>query len=152
MKTQAIVPAELDFNADGIPCSAAYGDIYHPACGAAVQANHVFVGGSDLPRRWQGRDSFVILETGFGLGSNFVATWNAWRHDPSACQRLHFISIESSPLRGDALRSLWRDPACSRSPRGTRCRRHWRETAPESRRSYFPVSSLSQEFPTAFCK
>src|SRR5258705_3277412 len=113
MKTQAIVPAELDFNADGIPCSAAYGDIHHPAWGAAVQANHVFVGGSDLPRRWQGRDSFVSLEPGFGLGSNFVATWNAWRHDPSACQRLHFISIESSPLRGDALRSLWRDPSYS---------------------------------------
>ena len=35
--------------------------------------------GNGLPGRWAGRDRFVVLETGFGLGLNFLATWRAWR-------------------------------------------------------------------------
>jgi tRNA 5-methylaminomethyl-2-thiouridine biosynthesis bifunctional protein len=40
----------------------------------------------------------VILETGFGLGNNFLATWASWRQDPAACRHLVFISIEKHPL------------------------------------------------------
>ena len=54
--------------------------------------------GNDLPGRWQERDRFVIVETGFGLGNNFLATWAAWRSDPRRCRRLVFISIEKHPL------------------------------------------------------
>ena len=42
----------------------------------------------------RGRDRFVVLETGFGLGNNFLATWAAWRADPRRCRQLHFVSIE----------------------------------------------------------
>ncbi|KNZ31500.1 MAG: hypothetical protein AD742_15950 [Methylibium sp. NZG] len=62
------------------------------------QATHVFIAGNGLPQRWRGRERFVVLETGFGLGHNFLATWDAWRHDARACRQLHFISIEPHPL------------------------------------------------------
>jgi len=91
-------PAHLEFNPDGTPFSAVYGDVYHTASGGPAQARHVFLGGNDLPRRWQGRDRFVIVETGFGLGLNFLATWQAWRSDPQRCRRLHFVSIEKHPF------------------------------------------------------
>ena len=91
-------PARLEFNADGTPFSAAYGDVYHSAHGGPEQSRHVFIGGNDLPARWQGRERFVILETGFGLGLNFLATWQAWRDDPQRCARLHFVSIEKHPF------------------------------------------------------
>lgn len=81
------------------PYSPDYGDIYHPPAGAWQQARKVFMTGNGLPGRWQGRDRFVILETGFGLGNNFLATWAAWRQDPQRCDRLFFISIEKHPLR-----------------------------------------------------
>lgn len=86
--------------ADGreVPYSAQYGDVYHAAAGARAQAEHVFLKGNDLPARWQKRDRFVILETGFGLGNNFLATWMAWRRDAHRCTRLVFISIEKHPL------------------------------------------------------
>jgi len=45
----------------------------------AIPARHVFLRGNDLPARWQGRERFVVLETGFGLGNNFLAAWQAWR-------------------------------------------------------------------------
>ena len=95
---EKILPARLEFAPDGTPYSAAFGDIYHSADGGPGQARHVFLGGNDLPGRWQGRDRFVILETGFGLGLNFLATWQAWRDDPQRCRRLHFVALEKHPF------------------------------------------------------
>lgn len=91
-------PAHLEFTPDGTPFSAAYGDVYHSAHGGPAQARHVFLAGNDLPQRWQNKHRFVILETGFGLGLNFLATWQAWRNDPQRCRRLHFISFEKHPF------------------------------------------------------
>lgn len=99
--------AELTFNADGVPYSTLYEDIYHSAAGAWQQAEHVFLKGNQLPERWAGCTQFVILETGFGLGTNFLATWAAWSQDPQRCQKLHFVSIEKHPLRQHDLRQAW---------------------------------------------
>jgi tRNA 5-methylaminomethyl-2-thiouridine biosynthesis bifunctional protein len=63
----------------------------------------VFLEGNGLPARWQGRDAFVVLETGFGLGLNFLATWEAWRGDPARPRRLHFVSVEARPLAREDL-------------------------------------------------
>jgi tRNA 5-methylaminomethyl-2-thiouridine biosynthesis bifunctional protein len=104
MNTQPIVTAVLSFNGDGTPFSNAYQDIYHPRAGAFTQARHVFLAGNELPLRWQQRERFVVLETGFGLGNNFLATWQAWRDDPARCQRLVFISVEQSPLSATDMR------------------------------------------------
>lgn len=58
----------------------------------------MFLRGNGLPGRWQGRDQFVILETGFGLGANFLQTWAAWQDDPQRCRHLFFVSLEEHPL------------------------------------------------------
>ena len=108
MKTEPLIPAELQWRDDGVPFSPLYGDIYHPASGALQQARHVFLGGNGLPDRWMGREHFVVLETGFGLGNNFLATWAAWRAS-GAAGRLHFISVEAHPLRAEDLARVPRD-------------------------------------------
>lgn len=108
MSYQRIVPAELAFAGDGTPYSAAYDDIYHSADGGLEQARHVFLGGNDLPAAWQGHERFVVLETGFGLGLNFLATWQAWHDDPQRCARLHFVSVEKHPFRREDLAALHR--------------------------------------------
>ena len=95
---EVLQPARLEFDPEGTPWSAAYGDVYHSVHGGQAQARHVFIAGNDLPQRWQNRDRFVILETGFGLGLNFLTTWQSWRDDPLACRRLHFISFEKHPF------------------------------------------------------
>ncbi|MDT8998934.1 FAD-dependent 5-carboxymethylaminomethyl-2-thiouridine(34) oxidoreductase MnmC [Paucibacter sp. APW11] len=103
MKTQPIVPARVDFSDALAPQSPDYGDVYHSRAGAFGQAQHVFLAGNGLPERWRGRPRFVILETGFGLGNNFLATWAAWKADPQASAQLIFISIEKHPLSRDDL-------------------------------------------------
>lgn len=85
--------------APGVPYSPVYDDLYHAAAGAAEQTQYVFLRGNGLPGRWQGRQQFVIVETGFGLGNNFLQTWAAWRQDPQRCRHLFFVSIEKHPLR-----------------------------------------------------
>ena len=111
MKTAPVVAGRIERDADGLPRSPDFGDVYHPRQGALAQARHVFLRGNDLPSRWRGRGRFVVLETGFGLGNNFLAAWNAWRDDPERCTQLHFISIEARPLRRHDLAALARDPA-----------------------------------------
>jgi len=101
-----IVPATLAFDASGNPFSAQFSDIYHSADSAAGQARHVFLRGNDLPARWAGARVFAIVETGFGIGLNFLATWQAWRDDPRRCARLHFVSIERWPFAQADLATL----------------------------------------------
>jgi tRNA 5-methylaminomethyl-2-thiouridine biosynthesis bifunctional protein len=93
-----LVPARLSLAPDGTPVSEIYGDVYHSAGGGHTQARHVFLAGNGLPARWRGRDSFAILETGFGLGLNFLATWLAWRNDSRRCRTLRFVSLEKHPF------------------------------------------------------
>jgi tRNA 5-methylaminomethyl-2-thiouridine biosynthesis bifunctional protein len=105
VKTHPVTPAHIEFGngADEPPRAPDFDDLYHPRVGAAVQAEHVFLGGNGLPGRWAGRRQFTILETGFGLGNNFLATWDGWRRDPSRCERLFFVSIERHPPRREDL-------------------------------------------------
>ncbi|MBX3608066.1 MAG: FAD-dependent 5-carboxymethylaminomethyl-2-thiouridine(34) oxidoreductase MnmC [Piscinibacter sp.] len=99
----------LQWDEHGLPRSAEYGDVYHPRAGALQQARHVFLASNGLPQRWAGRDHFVVLETGFGLGNNFLATWQAWREDPQRSARLHFVSVERHPVTRDELAAVPRD-------------------------------------------
>jgi tRNA 5-methylaminomethyl-2-thiouridine biosynthesis bifunctional protein len=109
VKTGPIVPGRLDRDTDGLPRSPEFDDRYHPRQGALAQARQVFLAGNGLPGRWRGRERFVVLETGFGLGNNFLATWQAWRDDPARPERLHFISIEGRPLPREVLAAEPRD-------------------------------------------
>jgi tRNA 5-methylaminomethyl-2-thiouridine biosynthesis bifunctional protein len=97
-------PAEIEFGDDGTPRSPRYDDVYHSADSGPGQARHVFLGGNALPGRWAGRRDFTILELGFGLGVNFLATWRAWRDDPARPRTLHYVAIDRHPPAPDALR------------------------------------------------
>lgn len=109
MSAHRLVPATLKLQ-DGIPYADAYGDVYHCAEGGLEQARHVFLYGNGLPQRWQGRRSFVILDTGFGPGLSFLATWQAWRDDPARSGQLHYVAIEEHPFAVsdlEKLHALW---------------------------------------------
>jgi tRNA 5-methylaminomethyl-2-thiouridine biosynthesis bifunctional protein len=145
VKYVPLVAAELAFDGNGIPYAPAYGDVYHTADGGLEQARHVFLGGNDLPARWQGRETFTILETGFGLGLNFLAAWQAWRDDPQRCARLHFVSVEKHPFSAADLARLhaaWPELA----PLAAELRAQWLLLMPGLHRLHFGPVTLTLAF------
>jgi tRNA 5-methylaminomethyl-2-thiouridine biosynthesis bifunctional protein len=102
----SIYPAVLAFDASGAPCSTEFGDIYHSRQSGPGQAQHVFLHGNDLPARWQHERVFTIVETGFGIGLNFLVTWQAWQADATRCGHLHFVAIERHPFSRRDLETL----------------------------------------------
>jgi tRNA 5-methylaminomethyl-2-thiouridine biosynthesis bifunctional protein len=101
----AVVPGRFELR-DATPYSPVFGDVYHSAAGGLAQVQHVFLHGNGLPQRWAKRERFVILETGFGFGLNFLATWRAWKADPARPRRLHYVAIEKHPFTLGDLRAL----------------------------------------------
>ena len=97
---------------DGTPRSPRFRGIFRPATGGLEQARHVFLDGCGLPRAWAGRAQWRVLEAGFGLGLNFLATWHAWRSDPQRAELLHYAAVEAWPVTiEDLLRSVATYPA-----------------------------------------
>lgn len=103
MKTGAVRPARIEWDAAGTPHACDFGDAYPAPADALRRARHVYLAGNDLPQRWAGRAHFTVLETGFGLGHNFIATWDAWQRDPARSQWLHYVAVEGHPPAPDDL-------------------------------------------------
>jgi tRNA 5-methylaminomethyl-2-thiouridine biosynthesis bifunctional protein len=101
-----------DGTAGGTPFSPRFGDRYRSELGGLEQARDVFLKGCGLPALWAGQQQWRILETGFGLGLNFLVTWQAWKDDPLRPRMLHFVSTEAWPASAeDVLRSATTHPA-----------------------------------------
>ncbi len=97
--------AKLEWR-DGQPYSTQYDDIYYSRADGREESEYVFLKHNGLPERWRGVERFIIAETGFGTGLNFVLTVKQWlNHAPdSAC--LHYIGIEKHPVSPDDIRRM----------------------------------------------
>ena len=92
-----------DGTASGAPYSPRFGDRYRGELGGINQARDVFLAGCGLPEAWGGQTQWRILETGFGLGLNFLVTWQAWKADSRRPRMLHFVSTEAFPASAEDL-------------------------------------------------
>ncbi|WP_449557131.1 bifunctional tRNA (5-methylaminomethyl-2-thiouridine)(34)-methyltransferase MnmD/FAD-dependent 5-carboxymethylaminomethyl-2-thiouridine(34) oxidoreductase MnmC [Huaxiibacter chinensis] len=122
MKQNAIQPANLEFNAEGTPVSRDFDDVYFSNDNGLEETRYVFLEGNHLTDRFptHSRDIFVVAESGFGTGLNFLTLWQAFdqfraAHPDATLKRLHFISFEKFPLTVEDL---------------TLAHQHWPELAP----------------------
>ncbi|MCU6213480.1 bifunctional tRNA (5-methylaminomethyl-2-thiouridine)(34)-methyltransferase MnmD/FAD-dependent 5-carboxymethylaminomethyl-2-thiouridine(34) oxidoreductase MnmC [Enterobacter bugandensis] len=111
MKQNAIQPANLEFNAEGTPVSRDFDDVYFSNDNGLEETRYVFLEGNQLSARFPAhpRSLFVVAESGFGTGLNFLTLWQAFdrfraAHPEATLQRLHFISFEKFPLTAHDLR------------------------------------------------
>ncbi len=77
-----------------------------------------------LSARWAGREQFTILETGFGAGDLFLATWAQWRREAGPAARLFYIALESRLLPEADLRAVHLQKA-ELEPLGLLLRQQW---------------------------
>ena len=89
--------AQLEWN-NGTPYSPEFGDVYYSESSGIEETLHVFLRQNQLPQRWQQAERFVIAETGFGTGLNFIVTMKTWLQSSADTACLHFISIEKHPV------------------------------------------------------
>ncbi len=82
------------------PTSTRFGDIYFSPEDGLAETRHVFLDGTGLLDLWheRPRGGFVVGETGFGTGLNFLAVWDLWRRHGPKHGWLHFISVEGFPM------------------------------------------------------
>jgi tRNA 5-methylaminomethyl-2-thiouridine biosynthesis bifunctional protein len=89
---------DAHFDDDGRLTSTLYGDIYFSGDGVS-ETEHVFVLGNDLVERFKATTgTFVIGETGFGTGLNFLVAAQCFSRHAPAGARLVFVSTEQHPL------------------------------------------------------
>lgn len=88
----------MDTSTKGAPRSKEFDDVYFSAQDGLEETRHVFLASNHLPERFNAADRFVIGETGFGTGLNFLAVWKLFEQHKHDDQKLHFISFEKFPL------------------------------------------------------
>ncbi|WP_242387987.1 bifunctional tRNA (5-methylaminomethyl-2-thiouridine)(34)-methyltransferase MnmD/FAD-dependent 5-carboxymethylaminomethyl-2-thiouridine(34) oxidoreductase MnmC [Kosakonia cowanii] len=135
MKHTAIQTANLEFNAEGTPVSRDFDDVYFSNDNGLEETRYVFLGGNGFQTRFpeHSRKLFIVAESGFGTGLNFLTLWQAFaafraEHPDATLERLHFISFEKFPLTRDDLQ---------------KAHAHWQELAPFA-------GQLQAQWPQAF--
>jgi len=105
LKKPVITAPKLRFEQDGSPFSEQFNDIYFDSASGYQQSEQVFIIGNNITERIkQAKVNFVIGETGFGTGLNFLLTLQAYQKlqqsspDNHQSKKLNFISIEKYPL------------------------------------------------------
>lgn len=111
---QTLNHAELNWDENQLPISQAFDDVYFSKASGLDETRYVFLQHNRLPERWQepefSQRPFVIAETGFGTGLNFLCAWQAFEEFAPKDARLHFVSVEKFPLSFNDLRQsleLW---------------------------------------------
>ena len=105
MMDEPILPSPLlSLSQNKAPRSNRFDDTYYDDENGLNESRHVFLGGCLLPQGWQNHRQFVICETGFGTGLNFLSAWHLWRQTSPNTSLLHFISVEGFPLSRSEMR------------------------------------------------
>lgn len=126
-----LTPAQLSWNGD-TPEATQFGDIYFSRENGLEESRYVFLDGNKLKERWlqlPEKSTFVIGETGFGTGLNFLLAWQQWQQTAPTDAQLFFISTELFPLTRDDLEralSFWPELA----PFSTQLLQHYPSLTP----------------------
>jgi tRNA 5-methylaminomethyl-2-thiouridine biosynthesis bifunctional protein len=106
-----IKSANIHFNANGTPYAEDFDDVYYSDALGLAETRYVFIANNALRERWSNcqNKEFVIAETGFGTGLNFLVTLAEFENFCHTQQNsnlcLHFISVEKFPLTKADLQS-----------------------------------------------
>jgi tRNA 5-methylaminomethyl-2-thiouridine biosynthesis bifunctional protein len=92
--------AKIIWNNDQ-PLSATFDDVYFNSASGINESKYVFIQHNDLIERFTNlkpNATFILGETGFGCGINFLLTLALWQQYAPISAKLFFISFEKHPL------------------------------------------------------
>jgi len=94
------------WNEKNQPISTEFDDVYFSTDDGLAETRYVFLQHNHLAERFQQLEHqqlFIIAETGFGTGLNFLSTCQLWSQYQTNHGHLHFISTEKYPLSVEEL-------------------------------------------------
>jgi tRNA 5-methylaminomethyl-2-thiouridine biosynthesis bifunctional protein len=104
---------------DGIPLCNEFDDVYYRSDKPFVdnglkETEYLFIQQNQLQKRWENlarqeksdQQQFVIAETGFGTGLNFLSACDLWLKTAPKNWRLQFISTEIIPITASDLKAI----------------------------------------------
>ena len=97
-----ITHAKIHFNDCGTPVADDFDDVYFSNEDGLAESDYVFYQHNHISERLRShpREQFVIAETGFGTGLNFLNAWQRFAtQTEKKATRLHFISFEKFPIQ-----------------------------------------------------
>ncbi|HLX55212.1 MAG TPA: tRNA (5-methylaminomethyl-2-thiouridine)(34)-methyltransferase MnmD, partial [Aquella sp.] len=101
--------AKIDWKNNNTPQSILFDDVYYSVASGIEESNYVFTQHNKLMERFtklQDNDVFIIGETGFGSGLNFLNVLNLWQNIVTESAKLFFISFEKHPLSPADLKKI----------------------------------------------
>ena len=101
--------AKIEWQQDQ-PLSSEFDDVYFSREDGIAETEYVFLQNNGLPDAWKGKQQFVIGETGFGTGLNFLTTVLHWLETAEPDAQLYYYSVEKYPLSGQDIQkalSMW---------------------------------------------
>ncbi|MGM0481088.1 MAG: bifunctional tRNA (5-methylaminomethyl-2-thiouridine)(34)-methyltransferase MnmD/FAD-dependent 5-carboxymethylaminomethyl-2-thiouridine(34) oxidoreductase MnmC [Pseudomonadota bacterium] len=102
--------ADIRFNDQGVPVSNQFDDIYFSLYNGVAESRYVFLQHNGLPQRFENLpdySEFVVAETGFGSGLNFLLCWQLFLQTAPASCRLVFASFEKYPFSREQLQQAY---------------------------------------------
>ena len=105
--------AKIQWKESGEPFNCEFNDIYFSRENGLAETEYVFLKSNQLEARFQNlkkNSHFVIAETGFGTGLNFLAVLQLWEKCAPNNAKLSFISCEKHPLSYEDFRkasNIW---------------------------------------------
>jgi tRNA 5-methylaminomethyl-2-thiouridine biosynthesis bifunctional protein len=112
---QFLQSAVIQFR-DDTPFSTEFDDFYFSSDYGPQETDYIYLQRNDLQRRWsspaENKDTaFIIAETGFGTGLNFICAWHLWNALNINQRQLHYVAVEKHPVsKADLARALSRWP------------------------------------------
>lgn len=94
--------ADIHFDQQGTPESSLFDDIYFSRKDGIAESTYVFIQHNDLPARFSQlteHEQFLIAETGFGSGLNFLLAADLFLRTAPKNAHLYFVSFEKYPLK-----------------------------------------------------
>lgn len=105
--------AKLKWQQSGEPYSDEFDDVYFSKTSGVEEAEYVFLKHNNLKERFKkAQDQFIIAETGFGTGLNFLKAVQLWQENANDNAHLYYYSAEKYPLNKDDLikaLSIWHE-------------------------------------------
>ncbi len=97
--TSQVEWSHVEWN-QGQPYASAFQDVYFSSDNGLLETEYVFLEGNLLSARWKTLEAntFIIAETGFGTGLNFLCAAKLWLETAPQEAVLQFISVEKYPV------------------------------------------------------